>query len=263
MSVYDKELIINGEAVRSPEQQVYKNMKDIKALQEIIKKMYKTSETLTDASVSVAIADTNAPEGTTEGWLITEDGLLFSITGGDDTNLLLAFYSDLKGPQGEEGPEGPGGDPSALIDDNSESDTKTWSSQKIASVLPASQYVHYVTLEIYDNNMTKDYAVIFFTIKNNDEEAFNYTKLKSLVGNISGENATRNIRNGAFSVNGFYDDNGSYSIEGITMGNYNYGYTNDTLWFAYTSSTSIAYVNIPEESNTRYTFTWKDTIKAL
>ena len=41
MSVYDKELIINGEAVRSPEQQVYKNMKDIKALQEIIKKCIK------------------------------------------------------------------------------------------------------------------------------------------------------------------------------------------------------------------------------
>ena len=36
MSVYDSELTINGEAVRSPEQQVYKNMKDIKKLKEQI-----------------------------------------------------------------------------------------------------------------------------------------------------------------------------------------------------------------------------------
>lgn len=128
MAVYDKELIIDGKAVRSPEQQVYKNMKDIQALQQIIKKMYKTSEELTDASVNVAIADTNAPDGTTEGWLITEDGLLFNITGGDDTNLLLAYYSDLKGPQGE---TGPGGDPSSLIDDNTISQEKTWSSYLI------------------------------------------------------------------------------------------------------------------------------------
>ena len=128
MGVFDRELIINGEVVRSPEQQVYKNMKDIQALQQIVKKMYKTSEELTSASVSVAIADTNAPEGTTEGWLITEDGLLFNITGGDEDNLLLAYYSDLKGPQGE---TGPGGDPASLIDDNTISQEKTWSSYLI------------------------------------------------------------------------------------------------------------------------------------
>ena len=109
MSVFDKELIINGKVVRSPEQQVYKNMKDIEELQEIIKPEYTTAEGLTSSSVSVAIADTNAPEGTTEGWLITQDGLKFKITGGDDTNLLLEYYANLKGPQGNDGEDGTDG----------------------------------------------------------------------------------------------------------------------------------------------------------
>lgn len=119
----DKELIINNKAYRSAEQQVYKNMKDIAALQNIIKPEYKTTETLTSSSVSVAIADTNAPAGTTEGWIITEDGLKFKITGGDDTNLLLTFYADLKGPQGEDGA-------AVNIDDTGTSLTKVWSSKK-------------------------------------------------------------------------------------------------------------------------------------
>ena len=123
MGVFDKELIINGKAVRSPEQQVYKNMEDIEDLQKIIKKAYTTSATLTSASVSVAINTTNAPEGTTEGWLMTEDGLLFNITGGDDTNLLITFYSDLRGPQGPSGA-------SLSIDDSITSLTKVWSSKK-------------------------------------------------------------------------------------------------------------------------------------
>ena len=128
MAVFDKELIINGEAVRSPEQQVYKNMKDIKELKEIIKPEYTTDAVLTDASVSVAIANTNAPEGTTEGWLLTQDGLKFKITGGDDTNLLLEFYANLKGPQGEDGA-------AVNIDDNTTSLTKVWSSSKTANVI--------------------------------------------------------------------------------------------------------------------------------
>lgn len=152
MGVFDKELTINGKAVRSPEQQVYKNMKDIEALQEIIKKMYKTSEALTNASTSVAIADTNAPEGTEEGWLITDDGLLFSITGGDDTNLLLSYYSDLKGPEGPAGAALNIDDDivslnkvwsssktkeyaDSLIDDTTTDNGKTWSSSKIDSLL--------------------------------------------------------------------------------------------------------------------------------
>lgn len=105
MSVFDKELIINGEAVRSPEQQVYKNMKDIQVLKGKIKDVFKTTATLTSSSVSVALADTNVTDEE-EGWLMSEDGLLFAITGNDGTNLLISFYTDLKGPQGDTGSTG-------------------------------------------------------------------------------------------------------------------------------------------------------------
>lgn len=128
--MFDKELIINGKVVRSPEQQVFQNMKDIEELQEIVKKSFTTSATLTSSSVSVAINTTNAPEGTTGGWLYTQDAKMFKITGGDDTNLLIEFYADFRGPQGADG--------SALnIDDSSTSLTKVWSSSKTNSEINA------------------------------------------------------------------------------------------------------------------------------
>lgn len=127
----DRELIINGKAVCSPEQQVYKNMKDIETLQKIIKTTYKTSSALTSSSASDSTANTNV--GTAkEGWLMTEDGLLFRIDGNDGTTLLLTYYADLKGPQGETGPSG---DPTALIDDTGTANNKCWSSNKTNTML--------------------------------------------------------------------------------------------------------------------------------
>lgn len=156
MSVYDNELIINGEAVRSPEQQVYKNMKDIKSLKETIKPEYNCSVTLTSSSVSVAIASTNAPEGTTEGWILTQDGLKFKITGGDDTNLLIEYYADLKGPQGPDG--------AALnIDDTTESLTKVWSSKKTAD-----------TIKNIINDTPDSYS---------DDQTFSQEKIMSMISN--------------------------------------------------------------------------------
>ena len=121
----DKELIINGKPVRSPEQQVYENMKEIEELKKIIKKYYKTSSALTSSSASDSTANTNV--GTAkEGWLMTEDGLLFRIDGNDGTTLLLTYYADLKGPQGDTGPAG-----TTAINDNATALDSTWSSQKI------------------------------------------------------------------------------------------------------------------------------------
>ena len=99
MSVFDKEIIINGKAVRSPEQQVYKNMKDIEELQAKIKPVFLTSEELTSSSVSIATSDTNIGEAT-EGWLITGNALLFRIDGNDGTTVLLTYACDLNGPVG-------------------------------------------------------------------------------------------------------------------------------------------------------------------
>ena len=99
MSLFDKEIIINGKVVRNPEQQVYKNMKDIEKLQAKIKPIYLTSEALSSSSVSVPTADTNIGEAT-EGWLLTNNALLFRIDGNDGTTVLLTFASDLNGPVG-------------------------------------------------------------------------------------------------------------------------------------------------------------------
>lgn len=99
MSIFDKEIIINGKAVRSPEQQVYKNMKDIEELQAKIKPVFLTSEDLTSSSVSIATSDTNIGDAT-EGWLITGNALLFRIDGNDGSTVLLTYSCDLNGPVG-------------------------------------------------------------------------------------------------------------------------------------------------------------------
>lgn len=110
---------INGKEYLSPQEQLFENTKDIEELKQVIKPEYTTSASLTEASVSVALNTTNAPEGTTEGWLLTHDGLKFKITGGDETNLLLVFYANLKGEDGTN-----------AIDDTTTSASKLWSSQK-------------------------------------------------------------------------------------------------------------------------------------
>ena len=103
MAVFDKELIINGKAVRSPEQQVYKNMKDIEALQNTIKPEYKCTVELSTSATSVAKSNTNAGTDVKSGWLLDPKGKKFKITGGDDDNLLIDFYTSYQGPQGESG----------------------------------------------------------------------------------------------------------------------------------------------------------------
>lgn len=95
MAVFDKELIVNGKAVRSPEQQVYQNMKDIEKLKQETGEWWNTQQVLTTSTTSIAISATNAPATTQYGFLIDIVGNLFKITAGDGTNLLLEFYSAL------------------------------------------------------------------------------------------------------------------------------------------------------------------------
>lgn len=123
MAVRDKELIINGKAVRSPEQQVYQNMKDIEDLQEVIKPEYKCTTELSTSATSVAKSYTNAGEDVDSGWLLDPVGKKFKITGGDEDSLLIVFYTSYQGPQGPSGV--------SAIDDNSVSLEKVWSSQKV------------------------------------------------------------------------------------------------------------------------------------
>ena len=95
MPVLDKELIINGKPVRSPEQQVYENMKEIEELKKLIKKYYKTTSSLNSFSTTVAVNTTNVPEGVNSGWLLDSNANLFDITDNNGTNLLLVFYCNV------------------------------------------------------------------------------------------------------------------------------------------------------------------------
>lgn len=120
---------IGDKIYRNEQEQVRKNMEDIEFLMGKIKDVFKTTATLTSSSVSVALVDTNVTDEE-EGWLMSEDGLLFAITGNDGTNLLISFYTDLKGPQGESGAD-------LNIDDSTTSATKVWSSQKTSNEIMA------------------------------------------------------------------------------------------------------------------------------
>ena len=111
---------------RTMQEQVYDNMDEIDKLKEVIKPMFKVTTSLNSSSTTILISSTNAPDGTKSGWLIDTNGLLFKITGGDETSLLITYYSDLRGPQGQDGA-------SVSIDDTGTSATKCWSSQKTSN----------------------------------------------------------------------------------------------------------------------------------
>ena len=94
------------EKYNSMPEQVEENKKNIKELINYIKPVYKSLIALTIATTSIAIASTNAPDETTSGWIIDENGLLFHITSGDGTNLLINYYATLKGEKGDTGETG-------------------------------------------------------------------------------------------------------------------------------------------------------------
>ena len=186
MSVFDKELIINGEAVRSPEQQVYKNMEDIKTLFQKIQTWYNCSEELEETDNTVLRTYTNVPDSASSGLLIDPVGNMFSITGGDDTTLLITFYASIKGPQGDPGESGA----ELEIDDSGTSATKVWSSQKVASELANAGKTY------YQHNIKVQPAVanggqVQLIITNDDDTPYNFTSLVSYVK--SGNNTERHV----------------------------------------------------------------------
>lgn len=97
---------IGDKVFRNEQEQVQKNMKDIEFLKQYIKEAYKCSSELTSATDQVLKSSTNAGEDVTSGWLMDSIGNLFTITGGDDTYLLLDFFTSLRGPEGEDGAAG-------------------------------------------------------------------------------------------------------------------------------------------------------------
>ena len=89
--------------LKSLPEQVDINTKDIKNLKSVLKSSYKTEKELETTTITIPITDTNAPQDTTSGWLFDSVGHLYSINGGDDTNLLLEYYTNFRGPAGING----------------------------------------------------------------------------------------------------------------------------------------------------------------
>lgn len=185
MSVFDKELIINGKAVRSPEQQVYKNMEDIKTLFEKIQTWYNCSEELDEEDNTVLRSYTNVPDSASSGLLIDPVGNMFSITGGDETTLLITFYASIKGPQGEQGESGA----ELEIDDTGTSATKVWSSQKVSQELANAGkfYKHFITLHKSNHSY-----YVYLVIDSSSATEFTFATLQDFL-RLKGFNAYEKI----------------------------------------------------------------------
>ena len=188
MSVFDRELIIDGEAVRSPEQQVWQNMKDIKALKLKIKDWYSCSTELDTTDVSVARTSTNVPDSVSEGFLLDTGGNLFNITGGDEDNLLLYYYATIKGEQGEQGPSGA----ELEIDDSGTSATKVWSSQKVSTELANAGKKYYKHI-IYFQGTNDNVNMCGLIIDCDKSTQFTFSELLTFLRNHNCERSSNSV----------------------------------------------------------------------
>ena len=92
-------------------QHVYQNTKDIEELKQQIGTWYNTKSVLTKESTSIQRVETDVPADVTQGFILTETGLLFKITGVYSDLLYITYYSELQqGPQGGTGEKGEKGD---------------------------------------------------------------------------------------------------------------------------------------------------------
>lgn len=86
-------------------EQVEENKQNINTLEKYIKKAYKAnSSTMTPQDTTIDISNTTINDGATEGFLISENGLLFNIVGVEQNVVYIYFWADLAskvaGPEG-------------------------------------------------------------------------------------------------------------------------------------------------------------------
>lgn len=86
---------INNKEFLNPQQQLYENTKDIENLKTKIIEWYNTQEDLSNNATYIARTYTNVPDNVSSGFLVDGYAHLYKITGGDNTTLLLEFYSTL------------------------------------------------------------------------------------------------------------------------------------------------------------------------
>lgn len=170
-------MIITNNDLNSMPQQVEENKKNIKILAQYLKEAYKTPNDIGDSAVSIAISDTNATADTTNGWLITHDGYLYHITSGDGTNLLLDYYTRLRGNDGTNGINGTDGVDgtdgidgysfrfcnTSYIDDNT--------NYNYSDLIPSDNIL------VNDNVMFKDGTIATITSFSDDYSIFRVSKL--------------------------------------------------------------------------------------
>lgn len=101
-------------------EQVEENKQNIATLEKYIKPAYKAnSSTMTPEDTTIDISNTTIPNNITEGFLLSENGLLFNIVGIRENIVYIYFWADFsskiagatgpRGPQGATGPQGPQG----------------------------------------------------------------------------------------------------------------------------------------------------------
>ena len=86
---------INNKEFLNPQQQLYQNTKDIEELKSKIMEWYNTQEDLSINATFIDRDDTDVPDDVSTGFLVDGYAHLYKIVGGDDTNLLLEYYSTL------------------------------------------------------------------------------------------------------------------------------------------------------------------------
>lgn len=98
-------------------EQVEENKKNIAELEKLIKTAYKANtKTITSAATTIDLSNTTIPSGVKEGFLLSENALLFQIVDVIENIVYIYFWADLgskvqgaTGPQGPQGPQGANG----------------------------------------------------------------------------------------------------------------------------------------------------------
>ena len=192
-------MIITNNDLNSMPQQVEENKNNIKILANYLKEAYKTSSDLGDSAVSIAISDTNATADTIDGWLITHDGYLYKITNGDGTNLLLEYYTYLRGETGANGLNG---------SDGADGTDGTNGTDGTSMIL-----LHNIAL-IEGYSVSAPYTDFNTTPKVNDIVLDD----NSIVGIVQSVNGTHATIEGLYSIKGDTGANGTDGADGTTYG---------------------------------------------
>ena len=88
-------ITIDGKTYRNQQEQIAYLTEQVEELKKIIKKVYRTTESLNSSSTTVLRNTTNCPEEEKSGWLLDSNANLYSINDNNGTNLLILYYTNV------------------------------------------------------------------------------------------------------------------------------------------------------------------------